>query len=257
MNRLEAVLWDFDNTLSLTGKLSESVERTQALITAQELGLATEEKPFILPEDWSRYNGWARKKIAADVFKIDADSPAADNYRQDTADRTVSIITEQARLMQALQEGSIEELPETGSLLQPIHGAIGVLDLLRHYSVPQAIGTNSNRGILNAALPVVGMGHGYFQTTIAQGEARDGDKPSPSPYLELMGRLQVHDRAAVLVVEDSATGITAGRYAGAHVLALASVLPPQAFETMTDRPHAVAQNYEHAAQIIRSYATPA
>ena len=55
-----------------------------------------------------------------------------------------------------------------------------------------------------------------------------------------------------LVIEDSGSGISAGRYAGAKVLAIATTKPVEYLRTKTGA-NLVAENFKDAAQILQPY----
>jgi HAD superfamily hydrolase (TIGR01509 family) len=107
-----------------------------------------------------------------------------------------------------------------GLPLQP--GAATLLAELGCAGVPHALVTASSRVIMEAVLAVTGLS---FPVTVC-GEDVRRTKPDPEPYLLAAARLGVR-AAACVVLEDSPTGIAAGRAAGCPVIAVPSApIPP-------------------------------
>jgi len=115
-----------------------------------------------------------------------------------------------------LVEGMARLVLERGLPLQP--GAARLLAALDAAGVPCALVTASSRAIMDAVLKVTGLS---FGVTVC-GEDVQRPKPDPEPYLLATGRLGVPP-AGCAVLEDSPTGIEAGRAAGCAVIAVPSV----------------------------------
>jgi HAD superfamily hydrolase (TIGR01509 family) len=115
-----------------------------------------------------------------------------------------------------LVEGMARLVLERGLPLQP--GAARLLAALDAVGVPCALVTASSRAIMDAVLKVTGLS---FGVTVC-GEDVQRPKPDPEPYLLAAGRLGVPP-AGCAVLEDSPTGIAAGRAAGCAVIAVPSV----------------------------------
>jgi HAD superfamily hydrolase (TIGR01509 family) len=115
-----------------------------------------------------------------------------------------------------LVEGMARLVLERGLPLQP--GAARLLAALDAAGVPCALVTASSRAIMDAVLKVTGLS---FGVTVC-GEDVQRPKPDPEPYLLAAGRLGVPP-AGCAVLEDSPTGIAAGRAAGCAVIAVPSV----------------------------------
>jgi HAD superfamily hydrolase (TIGR01509 family) len=115
-----------------------------------------------------------------------------------------------------LVEGMARLVLERGLPLQP--GAARLLAALDAAGVPCALVTASSRAIMDAVLKVTGLS---FGVTVC-GEDVRRPKPDPEPYLLAAGRLGVPP-AGCAVLEDSPTGIAAGRAAGCAVIAVPSV----------------------------------
>ena len=114
---------------------------------------------------------------------------------------------------------------------EPVHwrpGARRLLGDLHRSGVPCALVSASPRNLVDAVLDAVlhEVGDGAFVTTVASDEGTR-TKPFPDPYLLAARRLGVDAREAV-VLEDSPTGVAAGRAAGALVVAVPHVVPIEA-----------------------------
>jgi len=92
--------------------------------------------------------------------------------------------------------------------------ALTVFRQLEESGVPQAIVTNSDRLIVDRQLHLIGVAKPRI-LTVARNDVRTG-KPSPEGYLRAAWLLNV-EPAECLVLEDSPSGIAAGRAAGMTV----------------------------------------
>ena len=97
--------------------------------------------------------------------------------------------------------------------------------------VPVAIATSAHRDVVLAAVARLGL-EGIFSAVACSDEVEHG-KPNPDVYLLAASRLGV-DPARCLVVEDSLSGVQAGRAAGATVVLVPNPTTP---------PHAGADAY--------------
>ncbi|MFC7467269.1 HAD family hydrolase [Actinomadura keratinilytica] len=86
-------------------------------------------------------------------------------------------------------------------------GASRLLKALAHHGVPAALVSASHRRIIDRVL--TSLGHEHFALTVA-GDEVERTKPHPDPYLLAARGLGV-DPARCAVVEDTETGVTAGR----------------------------------------------
>ncbi len=82
--------------------------------------------------------------------------------------------------------------------------------------VPQAAASSSPRRIVDANIAAVGAG-AHLAAVLAREDAREG-KPAPDLYLEAARRIGCAP-ADCLVVEDTPTGVAAGKAAGMTVIA--------------------------------------
>lgn len=88
------------------------------------------------------------------------------------------------------------------------------------------LASGSPQVLIDAALQANGWGT-YFSQVLTSDEVSQG-KPSPDVYVEVMKRMGVHPSESV-VVEDSGSGILAGKAAGAAVIAVPNehLMPPK------------------------------
>ncbi len=88
------------------------------------------------------------------------------------------------------------------------------------------LASGSPRVLIDAALKANGWSK-YFSRILSSDEVPNG-KPSPDVYLEVMRRMEVGPAESV-VVEDSGSGILAGKAAGAAVIAVPNehLMPPR------------------------------
>ncbi len=86
--------------------------------------------------------------------------------------------------------------------------------------MPNALVTSSERQIMEAVIPKLGM---TFGATVCAEDVRQS-KPAPEPYL-LAAELLGVEPAGCVVLEDSPNGVAAAEAAGCLVVAVPSLLP--------------------------------
>ncbi|MGE4427656.1 MAG: HAD family hydrolase [Solirubrobacteraceae bacterium] len=94
-------------------------------------------------------------------------------------------------------------------------GADALVDGLRHADIPIAMATNAGRAFALKALRRAG--HGDTFGVLVSAEDVAAAKPAPDPFLAAAAALGVAPRGCV-AIEDSPTGVAAGRAAGMTVL---------------------------------------
>lgn len=99
--------------------------------------------------------------------------------------------------------------------LRAFPGALRALKQLRQSGIRQCCVSNSVRPVVDRNLLVLGA-DAIIEFSICRDDVVHG-KPDPAPYLLACQRLQLTPEE-VLVVEDSATGMAAGRAAGCRVM---------------------------------------
>lgn len=105
--------------------------------------------------------------------------------------------------------------------VEPMSGAVALVDALRAAATPIALVSNSPRRFMERALELVGM-EGAFDALVSAHDVA-APKPAPDPYLEACRLLEVTPDPAVIVLEDSPTGVAAGRAAGLTVIGIPSL----------------------------------
>jgi HAD superfamily hydrolase (TIGR01509 family) len=109
-----------------------------------------------------------------------------------------------------LRERSVPVMPGARELLAEVTDA----------GLPNALVTSSERQIMEAVIPKLGMN---FGATVCAEDVRE-NKPAPEPYLRAARLLGV-DPARCIVLEDSPNGVASAEAAGCVVVAVPSLLP--------------------------------
>lgn len=183
---LAAVLWDMDGTLLST----ESIWMLAETTTMESYG-----------SHWD-----AQDQAVA----VGGPADRVLRYMADRVGRTEEEVGERllGEMERLMAESTIDMMP----------GVRHLHDALAAAGIPQALVSNSWRGLIDSAL---GELHTTFDLVIAGDEVERG-KPDPLPYRLAAETLGVAPRDCV-VIEDSATGVTSGLAAGATVLGVPHV----------------------------------
>jgi HAD superfamily hydrolase (TIGR01509 family) len=99
-------------------------------------------------------------------------------------------------------------------------GALELVALLREHGVPIGVVSNSPKRFIARALSMVGISESF--DVVVSGHDVPAPKPAPDAYLEAAAQLGV-DPGEVIVLEDSPTGVAAGRAAGTNVIGVPSL----------------------------------
>lgn len=103
--------------------------------------------------------------------------------------------------------------------VEPMPGAVAVVEAVRASGRPIAVATNSEQAFVTRALTVAGL-IDHFDAIVSNADVEHG-KPAPDVYLEACARLGIApERCAGL--EDSPTGAAALRAAGLFVIGVPS-----------------------------------
>jgi HAD superfamily hydrolase (TIGR01509 family) len=121
-------------------------------------------------------------------------------------------------LIAELDEIVFEEL-ERG--VEPMAGAPELVAELRGLGVPTGLVSNSPARFIARALELVGLA-GEFGVVVSGHEVA-APKPAPDAYLAACEQLGIAAGPEVIVLEDSPTGVAAGRAAGLTVLGVPSL----------------------------------
>lgn len=105
--------------------------------------------------------------------------------------------------------------------IKALPGANRLIKHLRSNKVPAALASNSPRSNIEAKIACHQGWKESFSAIVGGDEVEKG-KPSPDIFLEAAKRMNT-DPSNCLVIEDSLPGVTAGKAAGMHVIAVPSV----------------------------------
>ncbi len=105
--------------------------------------------------------------------------------------------------------------------VEPMTGALELVAELRERSIPIGLASNSPARFIARTLELVAL-TGEFAAVVS-GHDVPAPKPAPDVYLEACQQLGVEPGPGVAVLEDSPTGIAAGRAAGLTVYGVPSL----------------------------------
>jgi HAD superfamily hydrolase (TIGR01509 family) len=117
-------------------------------------------------------------------------------------------------------------LDQAAAGIEPMPGAVALLDALRAAGVALALVSNSRRRFVELAIASAGLADMF--DTIVTAEDVPRPKPAPDAYLAAARELGV-EAAACVILEDSPTGVAAGRATGALTIGIPS-LPGMALD---------------------------
>lgn len=86
MGKIEAVIFDCDGIVLDSDRLQREAEQQTAGEFAKEHDLSFDPDAV----EWESMQGWARRKIAAKIFGVSADSETADAFRLAVVEKTQS-----------------------------------------------------------------------------------------------------------------------------------------------------------------------
>ncbi len=129
----------------------------------------------------------------------------------DEPGRELELIAELDELAAAELEQGVEPMP----------GALELVARLRERGVPTAVVSNSPARFIARALELAGISDSF--DAVVSGHDVAAPKPAPDAYLEAAARLGIVAGLDVIVLEDSPTGVVAGRAAGMTVIGVPSL----------------------------------
>jgi len=106
---------------------------------------------------------------------------------------------------------------EYAPFIQPIKGLIEFLDLLEKNNIPRSIATSAPRANVDFVLDRTHT-RKYFETILDERMVSHG-KPNPEIYLKSAIALGIPNERCI-VIEDSLSGVTAGKSAGSKVIGI-------------------------------------
>jgi HAD superfamily hydrolase (TIGR01509 family) len=110
-------------------------------------------------------------------------------------------------------------LEEVAAGVEPMPGAVALLRALRGAGIPVGLVSNSRRGFVERGLRAAGLGDAFAVIVTAEEVARP--KPAPDAYVAAAVALGAAPSECA-VLEDSPTGLAAGRAAGALTIGVPS-----------------------------------
>jgi HAD superfamily hydrolase (TIGR01509 family) len=108
--------------------------------------------------------------------------------------------------------------------VEPIPHALDLIRDLYRSNLALAVGSSSNRGLIELVLEKFEILH-YFKAVVSGQDVPKG-KPNPDIFLEIAGRLHL-DPSACVVIEDSRNGVTAAKTAGMACIGFRSPNSPR------------------------------
>lgn len=111
-------------------------------------------------------------------------------------------------------------IEEVGKTAEPMPGAVALLAALAQAGVPVGLVSNARRRFVEPALRAAGLHDAFAVVVTVDDVARP--KPAPDAYLAAAVALGA-EPAACAVLEDSPTGLAAGRAAGALTIGIPSL----------------------------------
>jgi len=111
--------------------------------------------------------------------------------------------------------------------IQPLPGVIALLQDLKKYGIPCAIGTSTPRANVECVLELTGLAE-YFQDVAASEDVARG-KPDPEVFLTAAAKLGAPP-AGCVVIEDAQVGLRAAKAAGMKALGVTTSHPAEALQ---------------------------
>ncbi len=192
---IEAILFDFDGVLFH----SQHLHFLSTNIALKELGLLM---------DSDLYNA----KYVGTTDRYAFEKLLRDNGHEVTPEKITNLIEKKMLAYHEVIEGQVQ--------LDAMDGALQFLQHISKKIDKFAVCSNANRQEFDFVFPKLerGLLAPFFQFTITSNDVSQA-KPSPEGYLQAAKRFGVNPENC-LVIEDSKTGITAGKRAGMNVVGL-------------------------------------
>ena len=135
--------------------------------------------------------------------------------------KLASFLEEPGRERQIMEELNDLVLAELEGGVDPMVGAVELIELLRSAGVPVGLVSNSPRRFIERSHQVAATGI-EFDVVVSGHEVPEA-KPAPDAYLEACSQLGLEPGRGIVVLEDSPGGVAAGRAAGLFVIGIPSV----------------------------------
>jgi HAD superfamily hydrolase (TIGR01509 family) len=136
-------------------------------------------------------------------------------------ERLARFLDEVGREREIMDELNVLVLEELEGGVDPMVGAIELIELLRPAGVPLGLVSNSPRRFIERSHEVAATGMPF--DVVVSGHEVPEAKPAPDAYLKACELLEVEPGPSVVALEDSPSGVTAARDAGLFVIGVPSV----------------------------------
>jgi beta-phosphoglucomutase family hydrolase len=164
-----------------------------------------------------------------EVFRRWGASYTEDDFRRNFGKRNDAIIRNV--LGSEISSGEMEAIAaekeelfrhRAGGHIEPLPGAIGLMQALKEYGFSQAVGSSAPLENIELVTRKLGIA-GFFQVIVSGREVTEG-KPSPQVFLLAAERLGLGPRDCV-VIEDALAGVSAAKRAGMPCIAVTNTSP--------------------------------
>ncbi|MFZ9669066.1 MAG: HAD family hydrolase [Solirubrobacterales bacterium] len=135
--------------------------------------------------------------------------------------KLANFLGEEGRELEIMEELNVLVMDELEGGVDPMVGAVEILDILRGYEVPLGLVSNSPRPFILRSHEVAGSGI-EFDVVVSGHEVPEA-KPAPDSYLKACEVLGVEPGLEVVALEDSPTGVASASAAGLFVIGVPSV----------------------------------
>lgn len=135
--------------------------------------------------------------------------------------KLAAFLEEPGRERQIMEELNDLVLAELEGGVDPMVGAVELVEMLRSGGIPVGLVSNSPRRFIERSHQVAATGIDF--DVVVSGHEVPEAKPAPDAYLEACSQLGLDAGPGIVVLEDSPGGVAAGRAAGLFVIGVPSV----------------------------------
>lgn len=135
--------------------------------------------------------------------------------------KLANFLGEEGGELEIMEELNVLVMDELEGGVDPMVGAVEILDILKGHGVPLGLVSNSPRPFILRSHEVAGSGI-EFDVVVSGHEVPEA-KPAPDSYLKACEVLGVEPGLEVVALEDSPTGVASASAAGLFVIGVPSV----------------------------------